>query len=81
MVRQQRDVLQALEEQVEGALREGRGVQHAVLAGLGALEELAEPGVERWDAEQAERRAAAGEEGGERGDGRGPGAGCGGGFS
>jgi hypothetical protein len=68
VVREQRNVLEGLEDEVEGALRESRGVQHAVLARLGALQELAQPCVERRHAQETEGRAAAGEQGGEGGD-------------
>lgn len=69
VVGEQGDVLKGLEDEVESALRDGRGVEDAVLALLGALEELAHPGVERGEAEQAEGCAGAGEEGGEGYDG------------
>lgn len=51
-------------------------MQDLVLSWFGALQELAQPGVEWWDAEQAESRARAGEEGGEGGERGGAGAGC-----
>lgn len=76
MIGQEGDVLHRLEDEVERALRESRGVQDLVLSWFGALQELAQPGVEWWDAEQAESRARAGEEGGEGGERGGAGAGC-----
>lgn len=50
MVGEESDVLERLEDQIEYALREGSGVEDAILTLLGALEELAQPGVERRDA-------------------------------
>lgn len=50
MVGEQGDVLHRLEDEVERALRESRGVQDLVLSWFGALQELAQPGVEWWDA-------------------------------
>ena len=76
MVGEQADVLEELEGHVQGALREGRGVEDLVLPWLGASEKRAHPGVHWEEAEEAEGHAGAGEEGGEGGYG---GCGCGGG--
>ena len=59
VVGEEGDVLERLEDQVEDALRESCGVKHAVLALLGALEELTQPGVEGWEAEETQGCAGA----------------------
>jgi hypothetical protein len=50
VVSEKGDVLERLEDQVEDALRQSRCVEDSVLALFGALQELAQPCVERWDA-------------------------------
>ena len=68
MVGEKTDVLEELEGHVQRALCQGGGVEDLVLAGLGALHELAEPGVHWEKAEEAEGYAGAGEQGAEGGE-------------
>lgn len=71
------DVFEELKGEIEQTLGHGGGVEDRVLAGFGPAQELAGPGVEREESEEAERGAGLRDDAAEGEDARGAAAGRG----